>query len=337
VRLAEPFWLLLLLAVPLLWWWDRARPRLAWSSIRLFDGVPANWVSRSRGLPLMLRLAAVGCLVLALARPQVVGGETRIAGKGVAIVVVMDQSSSMKAPDAEGGEVPDPGAPPVTRLEAARSAFVRFVEGRPDDLIGLVTFANYPELACPPTLDHAFLVEVARSVRPARPGDDGTNLGHAVAWGLDALMKASPRKKVLILLTDGRDEPAVEKPLDPQEAARLARDLGVTLHTIAVGGREGAAYKVDPENRPDVMRRTSAPDYALLERMAATAGGRAFVAPDARSLKQVFDTLDALERSPVQATIRVRYDERYGAWAAAGVVLLAADRLLSGGRWRRIP
>src|SRR5262249_28948070 len=148
-----------------------------------------------RPLPPLLRGLAIGSLAVALARPQSVGGTTQIAGQGVAIVVALDQSSSMNA-----GDFPtDRGTSQTTRLDAAKKTFVRFVQGRPDDLIGLVVFANYPDLACPPTLDHAFLLEVVAAVRSARQPDDGTNIGDAIAWALDALLIAPPAKKVLVL------------------------------------------------------------------------------------------------------------------------------------------
>src|SRR5262249_8280010 len=141
--------------------------------------------------------AAIAGLAVALARPQVVGGRTRIATRGVAIVVVLDHSSSMKTDDFPAG------ADHLSRLEAARRPVSRLVAGRPDDLLGLVVFANYPDLIGPPTLDHAFLMEALRRVRPARPGDDGTNIGNAIIWGLRALRVTAPTKKVLVLLTDG--------------------------------------------------------------------------------------------------------------------------------------
>src|SRR5262249_49619796 len=151
--------------------------------------------------------------------PQTVGGQTRIAGKGVAIVLALDRSSSMSARD-----FPRDGEP-TTRLEAAKQTFATFVRRRSDDLIGLVAFANYPDPNLPPTLDHAFLVEDAERLRTAKgPGDDGTNLGFAIVAGLESLKAARPTKKVLILLTDGADNPAVEpdKRVDARDAAQLA-------------------------------------------------------------------------------------------------------------------
>ena len=154
------------------------------------------------------------------------GGQTRIAGQGVAIVVALDQSSSMKTLDFPTNR----GITTISRLDAAKSTFKEFVEKRSDDLIGLVVFANYPEQACPPILDHGFLIETVMSVRPARFEDDGTNMGDAIAVGLDALLVAPPKKKVLVLLTDGHNEPAVPQPLEPLEAAALHRPGGDAAH-----------------------------------------------------------------------------------------------------------
>ena len=128
---------------------------------------------------------------MALARPQTVGGVTRIAGQGVAIVVALDQSSSMNAVDFPT----DRGTRLISRLDAAKTTFIRFVEGRPDDLIGLVVFANYPELACPPTLDHAFLLEP--STRCARRGRATTARTSAMRSRWDSMHSWSrlPRRR----------------------------------------------------------------------------------------------------------------------------------------------
>ena len=322
MRLAEPAWLVLLVLVPLPWLWERSRPRLAWPTLEGFGRAPRTAAGRLRAAPALLRGLAVACLAVALARPQSVGGRTRVAGRGVAIVVALDQSSSMTAPVGS-----------TTRLDAAKRTFARFVRGRPDDLIGLVTFANLPDLASPPTLNHPFLLEAAARVGPARPGDDGTNLGDAVIWGLGALEPPGlPRKKVLILLTDGRNEPNVPDATDPITAARVARDLGVTLHTIAVG-----RAATDAETGLPLSDVDPGPDLDLLRRMAELGGGQSFVADDPRGLDAVFRRIDALEKSPVSGTIRTRYREDYAPFVATAVALLGLDRLLAGGRLRQFP
>jgi Ca-activated chloride channel homolog len=279
----------------------------------------------------VLRGLAIGGLAVALARPQTVGGVTRIAGQGVAIVVALDQSSSMNAVDFPT----DRGTRQISRLEAAKATFTRFVEGRSDDLIGLVVFANLPDLACPPILDRAFLIETVKSVHSARQPDNGTNIGYAIALGIDTLLAATPKKKVLVLLTDGNDEPAVPRPLDPEEAAVLARKLGVTLHTIAIGRIGGTVRNADPlrPREPEI----EGPNLALLERLAQLSGGRSFAATDADALDEVFRTIDALEKSPVRGQILTRFDEHYAPVAGLTLALLILERFLAQGRLRRLP
>ena len=333
MRFAQPGWLWLMILVPLPWLFDRMRPRISWPDLSPFP--PRHrfgwfWV---RALPAVLRGLAIASLAVALARPQTVGGVTKIAGQGVAIVVALDNSSSMKAVDFPT----DSGTRLISRLEAATTTFQRFVMGRSDDLIGLVVFANYPELACPPILDHSFLLETIASIRPARPGEDGTNIGDAMAWGLDALRLASPKKKVLVLLTDGNNEPAGPDPLDPERAAIMARDLSITVHTIAIGRTGGAMRGMDPGVKLPPTPEVEGPNLALLERLAQLSGGRTFVATDADALDRVFRTIDALEKSPVRGQILTRYDEHYAPWAALAIGLLVLDRLLSTGRLRHLP
>ena len=331
-RLADPWWLLAVLCVPAAWLWTRrVRTRFAWPTAFAFEGARPTWASRLAALPVLFRVAACVCVSLALARPQSVGGTTRTAGRGVAIVAAIDQSSSMNAVDFPTEKRV------VSRLKAAKTTLARFIQGRPDDLLGLVAFANYPDLACPPTLDHAFLLDVVAALRPARPGDDGTNLGHAVVWSLEALRRASPPRKVLILLTDGRDDPAVPHPIDPLAAADLARSLGVRLHTVAVGRPGGVAHATEPHTGLEIPAAVPGPDFELLKDMAARGGGRAFEAADEAALADVFATIDTLETSPVLGMIHTRYDERYAPWAGLALAFLIVERILASGRLRRIP
>jgi Ca-activated chloride channel family protein len=333
MQFAQPGWLWLLVLMPLPWILERARPRISWPDLTAFPPRERFGWFRLRSLPALVRGLAIGSLAVALARPQTVGGVTKIAGQGVAIVVALDNSSSMNAVDFPT----DRGTRRISRLEAATTTFSRFVAGRSDDLVGLVMFANYPELASPPLLDHTFLLEAIGSVRTARPGDDGTNIGDAIAWGLDALLVASPKKKVLVLLTDGNNEPAGPDPLDPEKAAVLARDLGVTIHTIAIGRVGGALRGIDPGVRLPDLPETDGPNLELLDRLAQLTGGRPFVATDSDALDRVFQTIDSLEKSPVRGQILTRYDEHFGTWAALALALLILERLLAMGRLRRLP
>jgi Ca-activated chloride channel family protein len=333
VHFAQPGWLWLFVLLPLPWLLERARPRIAWPSL---DGFPhekrIGWVWLRR-LPALLCGWAIAALAVGLARPQAVGGVTRIAGKGVAIVVALDQSSSMNTLDFPA----ERGTKQISRLDAAKSTLTHFVEGRSDDLIGLVVFANYPELACPPILDHAFLIQSVASVRVARFEDDGTNMGDAIAVGLDAVLVAPPKKKVLVLLTDGHNEPAGPHPLDPVEAAVLASKLGVTLHTIAVGRVGGPLRGIDPQKERPANEEAEGPNMPLLEKLAQLTGGRSFIATDTDALGDVFRTIDALEKSPVRGQILTRYDELYTTYAGLALALLLAERFLRHGKLGRLP
>lgn len=329
---AHPGWLWLIVLAPLPWLFDWARPTLDWPTLEGFRRRP--WLSWTwlRALSPLVRGLAIAAIATALARPRTVGGVIHIAGRGVAIMVALDHSSSMTAVDFPTS----PGLPPIARLDAAKETFAKFVESRPDDLIGLVAFANYPDLVSPTTLDHAFLVEVGRAIRPARPGDDGTNIGDAVALALGALRAAPPSKKVLVLLTDGNNEPAVPDPLDPLQAAALARDLGITLHTIAIGPFHGPVLSLSPAVKPR-QTETGGPNLHLLERMAEITGGRSFAAGDLEALEGDFGLIDRLEKSPIQGRILTRYDEQFAPWAGLAFGLLALDLFLSQGRLRRLP
>jgi Ca-activated chloride channel family protein len=333
MHFAQPGWFWLLALIPLPWLLERARPKIAWPS---FDGYPPRgrigWVWM-RALPALLRGLAIGGLAFALARPQTVGGVTRIAGKGVAIVVALDNSSSMKAVDFPANH----GTRRIARLEAAKETFSEFVQGRPDDLIGLLVFANLPDLRWPPDLNHPILLEHVAAVQPARPLDDGTNIGDAVAFGVEALLWAPPKKKVLILLTDGNNEPGVPLPLDPEEAAVLARDFGVTVHTIAIGQLDGIPKSAAADAPVPATAEGSGPNFALLRRLAELTGGRSYSATDADALTQVFDKIDALEKSPVRGQILTRYEEHYSLCAGFALAMLVLDRVLSMGRLRRLP
>jgi Ca-activated chloride channel homolog len=331
MRLGEPAWLALMFLAFLPWAWGRRRLRVAWPTLEGFGPGRSRGAGFLRAFPWILKGAAIACLAVAMARPQSPGGRVRVAGRGVAIVALIDRSSSMKAVDfpSESG--------PISRLEAAKATLARFIQKRDDDLVGLVKFANYPDLDAAPTLDQGFLLEAVRSIRPAGQVDDGTNLGDAIAFGLGAIRDAPTRRKVLILITDGRNAPSVPSPVDPIVAAGLARELGVRLYTIAIGRTPEALPKPEGPPKADLDPDAEGPDLALLARLAEVGGGKAFVATDADLLEGFFREIDTLEKSPVAGTVRTLYREEYAPWAAAALALLAVDLLWVSGRFRRLP
>jgi len=331
MRWAEPAWLSLLILAPLPWLWERSRPRLAWPTLAPFAGAGRGWAARLAWLPTLHLSLTIAGMAVALARPQTVGGRVRVAAKGVAIVVAIDRSSSMKAADFADGIAK------LTRLDAAKRTLSRFISGRPDDAIGVVAFANYPDPTCPVTLAHDVALQAVAALSPAVGPEDGTNLGDALAQSLDYLRKAPAVSRVLVLLSDGHNDPNVPHPLDPRAAARLAQELGVTLHTIAVGGPGGVIHEPDAASGLPVAAEVGGPDLALLADLARLGGGKAFRATDAKSLDAVFAAIDAMEKTTITDTILTRYHERFAPWAVAALVCLMFQRWMRGGRLARLP
>ena len=330
MRLAEPYWLFLLFLLPMVWLLSRRRARIPWPTLQGFGRerfIPRVLVQ----IPLWLRLCALALVVVALARPQSVGGQVRVTGKGVAIMAVLDHSPSMNT------EIEQNQKDRQTRLEVAKATLIQFVKQRPDDLLGLVVFANYPDRTSPLTLEHDLLIKATENLAPSQAGDSGTNIGDAIAWGLEDLRSASTLKKVLILITDGRNNPAVPHPLDPETAAKIGKGLGVTLHSIAIGAPDGIARAQEPVTGLDLVEQADGPDLALLERVASIGGGHAYNVTNAQQLKGVFEEIDRLEKSTVQGEVRTRYREEYHSLVGAALLFLLLDRLLSAGVLRRLP
>ena len=162
-------------------------------------------------------------------------------------------------------------------------------------------------------------------------------MGDAIAYALDDLRKVSATSRVLVLLSDGHNDPNVPHPLDPREGARLARDRGVTLHTIAVGGAGGVVHQKDATTGLPIAAEVGGPDFALLADLAKLGGGRAFRAADAKSLDAVFAAIDLMEKTTMTDTILTRWREEFAPWAVAALACLALQRLLRGGRLARLP
>jgi Ca-activated chloride channel family protein len=333
---------LALLVPPLLWrWLRRPRPALALPAADALAALPAGGARAARWGGAALRGAALLALAVALAGPRWPDLRTRIQTEGIALVMLVDVSGSMAERDFDWqGE-------PVSRLEAARRAFRLFVaggrgpdaafEGRPTDQIGLITFATRPETVCPLTLSHSALLQMLDAEQPrAVPGESETNLSDAIALGLHRLDAAGPRRKVLVLLSDG--EHNVFRPPSgwtPRQAASVAASLGVPIYAVDAGGgaagREpGAAASASPG---EVRQRA----VESMQERARMTGGRYFAAHDTKALLDACRSIDALERSPIRSFQYRRYHEAAPWLALAAFVLLCTALGLDLTVWRRLP
>jgi Ca-activated chloride channel family protein len=296
----------------------RGEPAVRFSPAPLLAGAPlGTW--RTRLLPLPRALEAAGLLLVAfaLARPAERVLEP-VPSEGVDVMLCLDTSSSMTAADLAQGR---------TRLEVAREAAARFVARRGNDRVGLVAFARWPELRCPPTLDHEALAALLLETAPV-PGDgpeDATGIGAAVARGAQVLAQGTAPSRVLVLLTDGEENVAtVGAPgeIAPAHAAQLCERLGVRVYAIVVGGAAGAAPA--PAGGGEV------------ERLARRTGGAFHEARDARALDAVYARIDALERSPAAASV-ARLNDRHLPFLLAAIALLLVARLLAATALRTSP
>lgn len=312
---------LLLLAAGAAWWLlRRARHPQGVALAPLAEGASlATWRTRLVHLPATLGLLGLVLLLVVLARPAARVAHARPV-EGLDLLLALDISSSMTTRGPDG----------LTRLAHAQQAAREFIDARPHDRLGLVAFARYPELICPPTRDHAALKAQLAALRPV-PADgpeDATAIGAAAALAAEALAAGASAAgtpappgaaaRVVVLLTDGEENVALEGhagEVAPAHAAQLAQRLGVRLHVIATG--------TPAAGRP-------APDLAPVRAMALRSGGRLLQASDARALGEAYEAIDRLERSAVPEP-EVRLEDRPSAFLALALLLLLAARLLAAG------
>src|SRR2546426_10037454 len=213
-RFASPYAgvaLLVLLAL-LIWRLASGRARqasLVFSLTAPFRLIPPGLAVRLRRLPAALRVLGLALLVVALARPQTGRHEEEVLTEGIDILLTVDTSGSMRTEDFR----------PKNRLEVAKDVVGRFVRGRRNDLMGLVVFAANAYTRCPLTLDYGVLLDLLSQVDIASREEDGTAIGMGLATAVARLKDARGKSKVIILLTDGRNN---RGQIDPLSGARLA-------------------------------------------------------------------------------------------------------------------
>jgi Ca-activated chloride channel family protein len=327
-HLANPWWLLLLLALPVLAWHHHRRQSLGaltYSRLPLPGAAgPAGLGPGSPGgrrgawrlhLPFYLRLVALASLALALARPQLGYAWEESLTEGIDIELVLDISGSMAAEDFQ----------PQNRLAVAKGVVKQFVAGRTGDRIGLVVFSGSAMTRAPLTTDHAMLELLVDSVE-LNSLPDGTAIGVALAAAAARLRGSPAKSRIMVLVTDGGNNAGE---IDPLSAAAMCKGLGLKVYTIGVGtaGRVPVPVPLqDPETgRIEVHRQLMnvAVDEVLLRQIAQRTGGLYFKATDQRSLQAIFHDIDRLERTPLAVKRYVRYREAFMPLALAGLSLLA--------------
>lgn len=340
-RFEDPLWLLALLLLPVLALLRGKTGQTAavrFPSIALAKQVAAFVRSRPGRFFLPLRLFGLLFLILALARPQLGTGSTRIDASGIDIVLAIDVSSSMLALDFDQEQFE------LTRLDAVKEVVAEFVRERSNDRLGLVAFAGNPYLVSPLTLNHGWL---DKNLERLRVGliEDGTAIGSALAMSVNRLRNLEDAdSRVVILLTDGVNN---RGDITPVAAAEAARAYGTKVYTIAAGEGGTVPTLVFDPRTGDVARnrrgqrivrtQPSPVDVETLQEIARITGGRFFQAGDQEGLREIYREIDELEKSEVTLNVSTLYRDIFFLPALAGLLLIGLEQVLRYTKYRRVP
>jgi Ca-activated chloride channel family protein len=315
ISFANPdfFWLFLLLPLAIVWYIFKQKEQTASLRFSSAKGFTYNSIlpKLKPGL-FILRLLALGAIIVALARPQTEDISTRTkTTKGIDIVMAIDVSSSMLARDLK-----------PNRLSALKEVAADFIKQRPNDRIGLVAYAGEGYTKTPITTDKAIVLNALSEISYGQL-DDGTAIGMGLATSVNRLKDSKAKSKIIILLTDGVNNTGF---IEPQTASELALEFGIKTYTIGLGTNGNAltpiSYNADGSFRFG-MRQVEI-DEELLKDIANTTGGKYFRATDNESLEEIYDEINKLEKTEVEEFKYYRYEEKFRLWVliAGGLLLL---------------
>lgn len=328
---ARPEWLWLLLLIPLISLLKGkfgGTPGVMFSTTKTVAKIGGRRRSRAGDFLTGLIYLALALLIVALARPQLGKTITRTQASGIDIMLVLDVSRSMLAEDFTIG------SQRANRLEAVKQVTEKFIQGRPNDRIGIVAFAGRPYLVSPLTLDHDWLTTNLERIRIGLV-EDGTAIGSALASALNRLKDKEAKSKIVVLLTDGDNNMGKVTPLTAAEAAQA---LGTKVYTVGSGSRGNAPYPfVDNFGRTIYRQIPVEFDEETLQKIAAMTGGSYFRATDTQSLQRIFSEIDQLEKSEVEVQKVAQYRDLFPWFVGAGLALLILEIILGQTIWRRLP
>ena len=318
---AEPAWLWLLLLVPVglfLGFRKGTRSWIAYPTLRVLSTL--GWKPQDRAskfAPLVVPLALIPAII-ALARPQLTHTRTSRTASGIDIVIALDVSESMSAPDfyESSGR--------VRRIDAAKEIITKFIEGRPDDRMGIVSFAARPYTVSPITLDHQILkLSLAEAALVRNRAEGGTAIGSALAgagYRLDQLRhltgedgeQVESKSKIIVLVTDGASNSGE---LSPLEAAGYVADLGIKVYPVAIGTPSGRipGFNAGQEFDPETLRE-----------IADLTGGDYYRAEGYSGLRAAFKSINDLEKTEVKQRSWLIRKELYPWFIAPSVLVIFA-------------
>jgi Ca-activated chloride channel family protein len=310
----EFFWLFLLLPVAVAWVFWKGKNSAATLKISSVRGFKAEKSLAAKLKPYLfvLRLLALSSLIIAMARPRKVDISSQTKStKGVDIVMAIDVSGSMLAKDLK-----------PNRMEALKKVASNFVEGRPNDRIGIVVYAAEAYTKTPVTSDKAIVQDAIRSIKYDNVLQDGTGIGMGLTTAVNRLKDSKAKSKVIILLTDGVNNAGF---IEPETASQIAKEFGIKVYTIGIGTNGDAMfpYAYAPGGGFLFRMMPVEIDVNLLQTIAKNTGGKYFRANNNSKLEAIYAEINKLETTEIQELRFYDYDEKFRPFVwIAGLLLL---------------
>ena len=326
-RFEDPWFLILFLIIPYLVWKRKEQHTISYSSLEILQNIRAIQTGFLSAIPLALRLFAISLFIIALARPQEGYKRTEILSMGVDIMLALDTSGSMQALDFIKNEKRD------TRLAMVKDVVSKFIENRTNDRMGMVVFGSEAYTQCPLTLDQNILQSFLSKLDIGMAGDS-TAIGSAVGIAVKRLKDLKSDSKLIILLTDGRNNAGN---LAPLQAAQTAKAFGIKIHTIGVGTRGKAPFLVNSIFGQRYVYQEVDIDEGTLKEIAKITGGQYFRATDLESLESIYKQIDKMEKSEVKVLDHSEYTELFHYFLIPAILFLLFEIILSNTYLRRLP
>ena len=327
-RFEDPWLLLILLSLPILILRERTIASVInYSSLASLKAVSQHHSKIKAMVPIVLRFIAITLFIIAFARPQEGHKRTEILSQGVDIVLAIDTSGSMQALDFKKNETQ------VTRLSVVKDVVAEFVKNRETDRIGMVVFGANAFTQCPLTLDQNILLSFLDKLKIGMAGD-ATAIGSAIGISARRLKDLKSKSKVIILLTDGRNNSGAISPL---QAAEIAKSLGIKVYTIGVGKRGKAPFLVDSIFGKRLIYQNVDIDEEVLNKISKMTDAKYFRATDLKSLKDIYKQIDLLEKSEVKSIDHSEHKELFHYFLIPGLILLLTEIIFSNSFLRRLP
>lgn len=328
-RFQDPFWFLLLGLIPWMIYlhWQNPGGTLHYSAIGTLKALRPRRVDLLAAIPIVLRCLAVALLIFSLARPQEGRKSTEILSAGVDIILAIDTSGSMRALDLKKENTQ------VDRLTVVKDVVSEFIATRKFDRMGMVVFGQEAFTQCPLTLDHDVLNTFLDRLKIGVAGDS-TAIGSAIGIAVKRLKDLKSKSKVIILLTDGRNNTGS---ITPFQAAEIAQIFGIKIYTVGVGTRGQAPFLVDSMFGQKLVYRDVELDETTLIKIADMTDGKYFRATDTDSLKKIYEEINRLEKSEVKWIDHSEFKELFLFFLIPSVALILLELMLSETRLRRIP